>query len=358
MSLIDRRTLHVLFTVLVCMGVLAFVYAARRTLLAFLFAVFFAYLLQPVVDRVHVWVGGSRTRATGITYLALLVVFGISISLSVPRLVQEGGRAVTALPALVDQLGSGRIAWQLGSQHGWSYATELELEHFIASHRDEIADALQNAGSRAGELGTNAGWLVLIPILAFFFLKDKAGLADAALNLVDDESRRSFLRDVMDDLDRMLAQYIRAQLLLAAFATVAYTTFLLAMRFPYAFVLGVTAGVLEFIPFVGPAITALALASIGFFSGYAHWLVVIVFVGVWRVVQDYVNAPRVMAEGLELHPLAAIFGVLAGGEVAGIPGMFLSIPVIAGLRIVWHKWRMHGVPVARIRKVGRRTGAR
>jgi predicted PurR-regulated permease PerM len=75
-------------------------------------------------------------------------------------------------------------------------------------------------------------------------------------------------------------------------------------------------------------------------SGNIAWAVglVLVFVGVWRLIQDYVNTPYFMSEGLELHPLAAIFGILVGGEVFGIPGMFLSIPVIAGLRIVWHTW--------------------
>lgn len=342
MSLVDRQTLRVLVTTLFFAGVLALVYAARRTVLVFLFALFFAYLLEPAVNRVQSWVGGSRTRATALTYVGILVILGGLIGIAAPRLAQDGSRAATALPALVEQVGSGKIAWQLGSQHGWSDATESRLEHVIADHRDSIVGALRDAGARAGEIGANAGWLVLIPILALFLLNDKQGITDAALSLVDEGPRRAFVRSVLDDLDRMLAQYIRAQLVLAALATIAYTVFLLVMRFPYALVLGVTAGVLEFIPFVGPAITALALAAIGFFSGYLHWLLVLAFVGAWRLVQDYVNTPRVMGAGLELHPLAAIFGILVGGEVAGIAGMFLSIPVIAALRIVWHNWHTHG----------------
>lgn len=342
MSLIDRRTLSILFTTLLFTGVIALIYAARRTVLVFLFALLFAYLLEPAVNRVQAWFGGSRTRATALTYVAILVVLGAAIAIAVPRLVQDGSRAATALPALVEQVGNGKIAWQLGSQHGWSYATEARVERLIADHRESIVAAVRDAGARAGEIGANAGWLVLIPILALFLLNDKEGIADAALGLVDDGPKRAFVRNVFDDLDRMLAQYIRAQLVLAALATIAYTTFLLIVRFPYALALGVTAGVLEFIPFVGPAITAVALVAIGFFSGYPHWLLVLAFVGAWRLVQDYVNTPRVMGEGLELHPLAAIFGILAGGEVAGIAGMFLSIPVIAALRIVWHNWRVHG----------------
>jgi predicted PurR-regulated permease PerM len=141
----------------------------------------------------------------------------------------------------------------------------------------------------------------------------------------------------------MLAQYIRAQLMLCGASVIAYCVFLAAVRFPYALGLGVVAGLLEFIPFVGPAITAVILFAIGFFGGYPHWVLVMLFVGAWRLVQDYVNTPYIMGEGLELHPLAAIFGILIGGEVAGIAGMFLSIPVIAGLRILWRNWQMESL---------------
>jgi predicted PurR-regulated permease PerM len=75
--------------------------------------------------------------------------------------------------------------------------------------------------------------------------------------------------------------------------------------------------------------------------GYPHWVVLIVFLGVWRLIQDYVSSPRIMGHSMELHPLAAIFGVMAGGEVAGILGIFLSIPVMASLRIVFRRWRLY-----------------
>ena len=75
--------------------------------------------------------------------------------------------------------------------------------------------------------------------------------------------------------------------------------------------------------------------------GYKHWLVLIIFLGVWRLIQDYVSSPRIMGQSMELHPLAAIFGVMAGGEVAGILGIFLSIPVMASLRILFRRWRLY-----------------
>jgi predicted PurR-regulated permease PerM len=74
---------------------------------------------------------------------------------------------------------------------------------------------------------------------------------------------------------------------------------------------------------------------------YQHWILLLVFLGSWRIVQDYVVSPRVMGKSMELHPLAAIFGVMAGGEIAGVLGVYLSIPVMATLRIVWRRGRLY-----------------
>jgi predicted PurR-regulated permease PerM len=83
------------------------------------------------------------------------------------------------------------------------------------------------------------------------------------------------------------------------------------------------------------------MMGVAVLAGYAHWAFLLLFLLVWRLIQDYVISPRVMGGSVELHPLAALFGVLAGGEIAGVLGVYLSIPVMAGLRIVWRRWRIY-----------------
>jgi predicted PurR-regulated permease PerM len=106
-------------------------------------------------------------------------------------------------------------------------------------------------------------------------------------------------------------------------------------------VLGTLGGLLEFIPVVGPLVAAMVIVSVALLTSYPHWLGLVIFLGIWRLIQDYVTSPRIMGHSMELHPLAAIFGVMAGGEVAGILGIFLSIPVMASLRIVFRRWRLY-----------------
>jgi predicted PurR-regulated permease PerM len=139
----------------------------------------------------------------------------------------------------------------------------------------------------------------------------------------------------------MLGHFIRAQLLLSVLAMVVVTFVLWAMGVPYAIALGPAEGALEFIPLVGPVVGGALILAVAFFSGYSHLFWVLVFLVVWRGIQDYVSSPRIMGGTLELHPLAVMFGVLAGGEVAGVIGIFLSIPVLATIRIMWHVWQVH-----------------
>lgn len=335
MGFLDKRTFSVLVTVGLFAGVIALIWLARRPVIAFLFAIFFAYLLLPLAARIHAMIKGSWMLSIAVTYaviIAALVVFFFFLG---PHIARDARKLIQTLPDLFQKVSSGQIAFQLGGQHGWSYETQKRLQDFLTSHRDAILNGVQQIGVRAAALLSNIAWLVLIPILALFFLKDKSDFGAAFLDMIDSRRERHFLRSVMNDLDRMLAVYIRAQLLLAFFAAIAYTVFLLLMRFPYGFVLGAVAGMLEFIPFVGPLITAALLIGIAFLTGYKHLVILVIFLAVWRLLQDYVNSPHLMGTGLELHPLAVIFGILVGGEIGGVVGIFLSVPIIAAVRILW-----------------------
>jgi predicted PurR-regulated permease PerM len=98
---------------------------------------------------------------------------------------------------------------------------------------------------------------------------------------------------------------------------------------------------MEFVPVVGPLVASVLILGVTLLMGYPHWIALLIFLAVWRLIQDYLISPRIMGKSMELHPLAAIFGVLAGGEIAGVLGIYLSIPVMASLRIVWRRWRLY-----------------
>jgi predicted PurR-regulated permease PerM len=340
MALIDARTSRVLFTVLLFALALCFLYIARRTLIAFLFAVFFAYLMDPAVSRVEKWVRG-RGRAIGLIYLllvALLITFFFFVG---PQIARQAQRLSESLPKLLETVSSGQIAEQIGKEQGWSVSTRVQLSNLLANHRNELLGLAQRIGLRVADVAQQAWLLIVVPILAAFFLKDGRAFGEVLLSLVHSRPQREFMEGVLGDLNQMLAQFIRAQLTLAAFSFVAYLAFMGLAGVPYALVLGTAGGILEFIPVVGPLVAAAVIFSVALLMSYPHWLILLIFIGGWRLVQDYVISPRIMGQSMELHPLAAIFGVLAGGEIAGVLGIYLSIPIMASLRIVWRRWRLY-----------------
>ena len=340
MLLTDSRTARALVTVLLFALGLGFLYVARATLIAFLFAIFFAYLMSPLVTQLERLLHG-RGRAIAVIYtvlLGLVILFFVVVG---PKVTREGARLGQALPGLLAQLSSGQIASQLGAEHGWSRATTEFVQSFLVAHQNDITQLAQRVGLRVADVAKQAWLFFVVPLLSIFFLKDGRSFSDFLLSAIQSRPQREFLENVLNDLNQMLAHFIRAQLILAALTLVVYSVFLGAMGAPYALVLGTIGGMLEFIPVVGPLVGALTIITVALLMSYHHWLILVVFLGIWRLIQDYVSSPRIMGESMELHPLAAIFGVMAGGEVAGILGVYLSIPVMASLRIVFRRWRLY-----------------
>jgi predicted PurR-regulated permease PerM len=347
LTILDSRTSRVLITILLFALALGFLYAARRTLILFLFAIFFAYLINPAVGKLEKLVRG-RGSAIAVIYFLLLLAVSLFFVFAGPRISRQSARLGETLPGMVEKANAGQISGQIGAiatrislQHGWSIATQVRIQNYLYNHRDDLTHLAERIGVRAAEAVQEIWVLFLVPILAIFFLRDGDSFHGVLLSLVPSRSQREFLEDVLHDLNQMLAQFIRAQLTLAAFSFIAYSSVLGAMRVPYALMLGTVGGALEFVPVVGPLVAGVAMTVVAILTGYQHWLLLILFFGIWRALQDYVISPRIMGASVELHPLAALFGILAGGEIAGVLGVYLSIPVMASLRIVWRRWRIY-----------------
>jgi predicted PurR-regulated permease PerM len=185
-------------------------------------------------------------------------------------------------------------------------------------------------------------WLVLIPILGFFLLKDVESFRRSALQMLPRGRWRWRGDEFFQDINSTLAAYTRAQLTACLFIGVVCALGFTLLGMPGGLVMGFIAGVLEFVPLVGPLIVAvLAAALTAFHAGYFSAFLVLLFLGVLRIVQDYFIYPRLIGQGIHLHPLAVIFAILCGHELAGVAGIFLAIPVVAILTVSYRHWMEH-----------------
>ena len=337
MAFLDRRTVDVLLTILFFAVVCAAVYSARRILLIFVFAILFAYLINPVVKRLQrhsLFFRNLRGPAVVEAYIAFLILIALVGYAFAPGMARNSVRLLDQVPVVLDGLSTGNIATELGGKYGWSEGQESRFRAFLGRHKEDIQGVVATADRYLSNAVQLAGCLFLIPVLAIFFLRDGDYIADMFIQLFFPANRRGRIRAVADELHLMLTRYIRAQLLLCGLAFLFYSGALLVLRFPHAIALGFLGGLMEFIPGIGWIGTATVFVGVGVVN-HSHWIWVAALLGIWRMIQDYYTTPRIMGHNLKMHPLAAIFAVLIGAEIGGIVGIYLAIPLMASLRVIW-----------------------
>lgn len=336
---IDRRAARYAWTVALTVLALCLVYLVRRTLFVFVLALLFAYLLSPLVNLLDRALHSNRTRGLALG-LAYIIFVGVVVLIGT----QIGSSVVAQATSLAQKLPEMLENWQKASQKPPSPQTSLRDQILdrakaeIASRSGDIVGMLSRAGLKALTAAGDVIYVVIIPILAFFFLKDAQVIRQRILDLVDEGPRRDLMDDVLADIHLLLARYIRALVLLSLATFTAYSISFTIMGVPYAVLLAAVAGMMEFIPTLGPLAAGAAIVLVGAISG-ASVVAILIFLLLYRVFQDYILSPILMKQGTELHPLMVLFGVFAGAEIAGIAGAFLSVPVLALVRVMYERLR-------------------
>lgn len=335
---IDRRTARITWTVILMVLLLEILYRIREILFIFILALLLAYLLWPLVKLLDRRLPGrSRTPALAIVYLVLiglLVVIGIEIG---SRVVVEANALASRVPELLAKVQQATVSTGPPPPGSVKATVISTARKQVAEHSRDLVALLTAAGLKLVSAAGKAIFIILVPILSFFFLKDGSEMRQSLLETFADGEQRERVKEIMADLHLLLAQYMRALVVLAASAFVAYFVFLNVIGAPYAVLLSTVAFPLEFIPMIGPVTAAVIVLLVTGLSGFHHLLWIVIFVILFRLFQDYVVSPQVMSAGMEIHPLAIIFGVLAGAALGGIAGTFLSVPVLATLRIIYRR---------------------
>ena len=337
---LSPRAARIAWTVILLLALLGFLYAIRETVLVFAAALFFAYVLWPAVNFIERktarWLG--RTLALTIVYLAFIgALIGLASTFG-GYLVDEASTFAQKVPDLMknrDWLEHTIPGWlgpARGKIIGW-------IQEQFSSGGAALVPYLRNAGTALRGTINGVFYFVLVPILAFFFIKDGEEMREYVLGIVDDGQGRAMVDEILQDIHLMLGHYIRAVVTLAAISIVVYSIFLGVIGVPYGVLLAVQAGLLEFIPVIGPLVAGAVMLLVAGFAGFQHLLWIVIFWIVYRMVQDYAIAPHLMGRGVEIHPIVVLFGVLAGEQIGGVPGMFFSVPAIAIVRVIFVRAR-------------------
>ena len=342
----ERSAARYTWTAAIVLLFLWLVYLVRSTLFVFILALLFAYLLSPLVNLLDRALPrkGTRTLALALSYLifvGIVVLVAVEIgsrvlyqaqtlAVNFPDMIEKLEQPSPLAPAVVNSIKAQVIA---GIRAEWTQRSA------------EVMHALPAAGLHFLSVASNLIYVVIVPVLAFFFLKDAGIIRQHALEMLDDGPLRGMVESVIADIHLLLAHYMRSLVLLSLATFTAYSIYFTILQVPFGVLLAVVAMGLEFIPMIGPLTAAVIILLVTLVSG-AHFWAVLIFIVAYRMFQDYFLSPHLMGQGVQLHPLLVLLGVFGGAEVAGVAGSFLSVPVLAMIRIVYVRTRRSRVSPA------------
>jgi predicted PurR-regulated permease PerM len=282
----------------------------------------------------------ARGVAIALVYLLIAGVLAGSAALLLPSATEQVNEAIALAPTYAQSI--------LADAHGWVNSYErLRIPSEVRASVDQsLHAAIEGAEESArralivmaGVL-SNLPMLLLVPILAFFLLKDGEDLRRTFLTALPHETQLRTHR-LFADVNATLAAFVRAQLLACVLIGGVCGIGFALLGIPYSLLLGLLAGVMEFIPLVGPLLVAIVASAVGALQSPIVGVWVLIFLGLLRMVEDYVIYPRLIGRGLPLHPLGVIVAVLAGAELAGVAGMFLAVPTVAVGAVVYRHFRV------------------
>jgi predicted PurR-regulated permease PerM len=323
-------------------GVLEFLAAVRATALLVVGAILFAYLVSPLVRRLNVQI--PLLWSIVIVYLFTAAVVAFIIGLLAPTLADDVQSLARTLPGLMSEAQRELLA----PTNPLLQHIPVEVRAYLANLPAEFGtfmqtyafDSLQKAIAVVMSAVSLLGALIVVPILAAYILIDAANLRRHLLGLLPMRLHRR-TNALIDDLDRAVGGFIRGQLIDGAILALMLFVMLQAMHVPYAPLIAVVSGLLNFIPYAGAVIAAVPSVLLALtYNGVTNAAIVAGLIGVIHQIDGNFVAPRVLRANVGLSPVYIIIAILAFSELFGIVGTFLAVPAAAMLRVL----RLHLLP--------------
>ncbi len=301
----------------------------------FVFAALLGWLGDPLVDRLEAR-GYKRNNAVILVFGAMLLLLAIALVLLVPLLEQQIVTLVESLPHYRDWFVGTALPW-IERRTGLQILSWLDPQSLFRLIREHWERAGGIAATVLGYVSASGfallGWLaniVLLPVLAFFFLRDWDLLVERVGALVPRDHYET-VRKLAKESDAVLGGFLRGQLLVMLILGVLYAIGLWAVGLNLGVLIGLIAGLLTFVPYLGPASIVVfgGVAALVQFGDWPHLAGVAAVFTIGQVIESYWLTPKLVGDRIGLHPMAVIFSVLVGGQLFGFLGMLLALPVAA-----------------------------
>ena len=309
-------------------------YVLSPILTPFVISALLAYLGDPLVDRLEER-GLKRTPAVAVVFTVIFLLLLILVILLIPKVESQISQLLQKLPGYAEWVRESLVP------RIEALLPEESLNLDLAALQKALGEHWRAAGGLAAQVWQSVSgsgialltWLanlVLIPVLTFYLLRDWDHLMAGISTLLPRRSAPTWIR-LAKESDEVLGAFLRGQVLVMFALGVIYTTGLWLVGLDLALLIGIFAGIVSFVPYLGLIVGILTagVAAVLQFQGYGElpWVVLVFVVG--QLLEGSVLTPRLVGERIGLHPVAVIFAVMAGGQLYGFFGILLALPVAA-----------------------------
>lgn len=331
------RTLRRIFILAGIALIIWVLYLLKPVVVPFIGAFLIAYLFSPLVDKLHN-IGLPRWLSISLVFIGIGVAIFLSMWFLVPLVWEQLMYAKNNIPSNIHWVNYTFLPWL--SETFNLVPMEIDTEQMSAAIMEYIqtnysADSIQAMLLKVAQSGLNfiqiGGTIVLIPIIAFYFLLDWERMLENMRRLIPRKYEKSTLT-IVGECHEVLGAFVKGQFLVMFLLGVVYAVGLQLVGIEVGIIIGMIAGLASIIPYLGFAvgiISAIVACLFQFGLDWVHLALVLVVFMVGQAIEGYILQPFLLGDKIGLSPVAVVFAVLAGAQLAGLLGMLIALPVAA-----------------------------
>ena len=304
------------------------------------------YLLNPLVDLMEKY-KINRVLAISIIFVIIAFLLIIGLAVAIPNLQRQVVIFAQNVPSYIED--ADRVIDDLVTKR-LPDDFRPQLEQVLAQFSTQATAWASNISSKAVNWvsaiisGTSQVIvaLIIMPFMLFYLLRDGKGLRDYITQFLPNKLREP-VGKVLSDVNQQLANYVRGQITVAVIVAIMFIIFFKIIGLRYAVALGVTAGILNLVPYLGSFLAMLPALVLGLIAGPVMLLKVIIVFIVEQTIEGRFVSPLILGSQLNIHPITILFVLLTSGSMFGIWGVLLGIPIYASAKVVisaifdWYK---------------------
>jgi predicted PurR-regulated permease PerM len=306
----------------------------------FVFSALLAWLGNPLVERIQ-RSGRSRQTAVVLVFALMTVLAAVVVLLLIPLVQNQIESFGSWLPRFGEWLGTTAVPW-LEAQSGMNLEGYVSPDYWVTMLKDHWRQAGGIAGNVLGTISKSGfavfGWIAtlsLVPIVTFYFLRDWHLMIERVHELLP-RSIEPVVSQLAKQSDRALSSFLRGQISVMIVLGLVYGIGLWMAGIELGILIGMVAGLLSFVPYLGAAIGIIAglIAAMVQHGDMLHIGLVLAVFAIGQTLESFFLTPWLVGDQIGLHPVAVIFSIMAGGQLFGFLGVLLALPVTAVVVVV------------------------